>query len=168
MKRQIGSRILDHPAVKRIKRNLREGGGDAATEVYRLDGATPDEHRYFDVYSMRKWSYDNLEMVGTFLDWGRANHLIESGAVDNERIMDHTLQNPMHPIIIGVDACGPGNDQVLDGAHRYVATALAATAAGMAGQPVPMPAYFLEPNQWPEFLIPIHIAKALKFDLRYD
>ncbi|WP_139383947.1 hypothetical protein [Novosphingobium mathurense] len=152
--------------MKRMRINLREAG-DAATEVYRLERQSPEEHLYFDVYTMRKWTLGNLSVVGTFLDWGRADHLITSGAVDPDRIKDHTILATPEPIIIGVNVCGPGNDQVLDGAHRYVTCALAAAAMGLQGQPVPMPAYFLEPEQWKKFLIPNFIAKALRFDENY-
>lgn len=69
---------------------------------------------------------------------------------------------------MGRDAAGIGNDQILDGAHTYVAMALGATASGLAGQPVPIPAFLLEPDQWKRFVIPHHIAKALNFDKRID
>lgn len=166
LRKQLGSRVMQHPYMKRMKRNLREGG-IAATEVYRLDGATPDQHRYFDVYSMRKWTHANVKLVGTFLNWDRADHLITSGAVDPNRIRDHTINQQMEPVIIGVGACDNGSDQVLDGAHRYVAYALAAVSQGFQGVPLPMPAYFLEPGQWRQFLIPSFIAKALRFDDNY-
>lgn len=168
LKKQIGRRVLDHPVMKRMKRNLREGGGDAATEVYRIDGDTPDQHLYFDVYSMRKWAIANVEEVTTFLDWERAERLITSGAIDRSRISEHTIQNQMEPIIIGIGAAGSGNDQILDGGHRYVAYALAATASGFAGAPLPLPAYPLTPDQWKQFLIPRFVAQALRFDAKYD
>ncbi|WP_408076846.1 hypothetical protein [Sphingomonas plantiphila] len=151
-----------------MKRNLREGGGDAATEVYRISGSTPDKHLYFDVYSMRKWAMANVAEVTTFLDWGRAERLISSGAIDRNRITEHTIHNQMEPIIIGIGAAGPGNDQILDGGHRYVAYALGATAAGLAGAPLPLPAYPLTPDQWKQFLIPRFIAQTLGFDANYD
>lgn len=168
LKKQVGRRVLDHPVMKRMERNLREGGGDAATEVYRIDGATPEQHLYFDVYSMRKWAIENVAEVTTFLDWERAERLITSGAIDRHRITEHTIHNQMEPIIIGIEAAGPKNDQILDGGHRYVAYALAATAAGFAGAPLPLPAYPLTPDQWKQFLIPRFIAQALGFDAKYD
>lgn len=168
IKKQFGRRVLEHPAMKRMKRNLRAGGGNAATEVYRIDGDTPDQHLYFDVYSMRKWAVDNVEEVVTFLDWERAESLIASGAIDRSRITEHTIHNKMEPIIIGLDAAGFGNDQILDGGHRYVAYALAATASGFAGAELPLPAYPLTPDQWKQFLIPRFVAKALGFDTKYD
>lgn len=168
LRKKVGRNIIDHPVMKRMKRNLREGGGDAATEVYRIDGETPDRHLYFDVYSMRKWAVANVEEVVTVLNWERAERLIASGAIDRDRITEHTIHNQMEPIIIGIDAGGLGNDQILDGGHRYVAYALAATASGFAGAPLPLPAYPLTPAQWRKFLIPNFIARALNFDAKYD
>lgn len=159
--------IINHPVAKRIARNLRQVGA-AATEIYRIDGDTQDQHVYFDVYSMRTWAIKNLEPATMPMDWQRAEDLIKSGAVDRHRIIDHTVQQAARPVIVGRDAAGPGNDQILDGAHTYVAMALGATASGLGGQPVPVAAYLLEPDQWKQFVIPNHIAKALNFDSAID
>lgn len=166
LKRQLGVRVLQHPYVKRIQRNLKEAG-DAATEVYRLDGDSPADHVYFDVYSMRKWALANVELVMTSLDWSRVHHLVESGAVDAERLFNHTIQHKMDPVIIGVSVCDNGSDLILDGTHRYVAYALQAASSGFEGLPLPLPAYFLEPSQWRRFVIPNFIANALEFDRAY-
>lgn len=168
LKKGIGRRVLDHPVMKRMKRNLREGGGEAATEVYRLNGPTPKEHLYFDVYSMRMWAIEYAEQVVSSLCWERVERMISSGAVDPQRIMTHTMHREMDPIIIGVDAAGAGEDHILDGAHRFVAYALAASSAGLVGQPLPLPAYLLKPDEWREFLIPHFVAQALNFDAKYD
>lgn len=117
LKRQLGPKVMQHPYMKRMKQNLREAG-DAATEVYRIEGGTPDQHRYFDVYAMRKWTKVNVQMVGTYLDWDRVDYLITSGAVNPDRIRDHTMLHTMEPVIIGVRACDNGSDQVLDGGMR--------------------------------------------------
>lgn len=169
LKREVGARALNHPYMRKMRRNLVEGG-KAATEVYRLDGDTPDQHLYFDVYSMRKWTHENMPIVGTWLNWDRADHLITSGAVDPVRISEHTIRdfNFMEPVIIGVNVRGDGNDHILDGAHRYVAMALAATSVGMQGQQTPLRSYFLEREHWEQFLIPRHVAKALRMDDAYD
>ncbi len=166
-KKALRKTVINHPVGKRIARNLKHAG-TAATEVYRIDGDTPDQHVYFDVYSMRTWAMANLEPAVMPMDWERAEGLIKSGAVDRRRIMDHTIQHDIRPVIVGRHAAGIGNDQILDGAHTYVAMALAATASGLAGQPVPIPAFLLLPDQWRRFVIPNHIAKALNFDIKID
>lgn len=166
-KKALGKGILDHPAVKRFRRNMKRVGREAL-EVYRIDGDTPDQHVYFDVFSMREWSIANLEIVGMPLDWERAEQLVASGAVDRDHIAGHTIQTHAQPIIVGRQAAGDDGDQILDGAHTYVALALAATAAGQGGQPVPVPTYLLEPDQWRQFVIPNRVAKALEFDATLD
>ena len=166
-KKATGKGILEHPAVKRFRRNLKRVGREAL-EVYRIDGDTPDQHVYFDVFSMREWSIANVEKVASPLDWDRAEQLVASGAVDREHITTHTIQNDARPIIVGRLAAGEDGDQILDGAHTYVAMAMAATASGQAGQSVPIPTYLLEPDQWRQFVIPNHIARALEFDATID
>jgi hypothetical protein len=162
-----GKGIIDHPSMRRMSRNAKRAGR-AAFEVYRIDGDLPKQHAYFDVFSMREWAEKQVVRVVTLLDWERAARLIQSGVVDKARIADHTLQTDIRPVIIGRDAAGPGDDQLLDGAHTYVAVALAATASGQQGQPTPLHAYILEPTQWRQFLIPNHVAKALNFDATID
>jgi hypothetical protein len=162
-KKQLGRRVLDHPVTKRMKRNLREGG-KAATEVFRLEGETPERHLYFDVYSMKKWAEAHGQLVVSTLCWDRVNRMRSNGAIDEDRLANHTTKQQMEPIIIGIDAAGPGEDQILDGSHRFFAYAMAASAAGMEGAPLPLPAYALEPAEWRQFLIPRFIAKAMRFD----
>ena len=65
----------------------------------------------------------------------------------------------MHPIIIGIAAAGPGNDQIPDGAHRVVAAALAAASVGMVG-PYPAPGISADAQQWKQF-IPRFVAQSL-------
>jgi hypothetical protein len=150
-----------------MKRNMRTGG-IAATEVYRIDGETAEGQLYFDVYSIKQWCHQNLSIVGTWVNWERADQLVRSGAVDPERIKEYSFLNLNEPVIIGINGHGDGNDALLDGAHRYVAAALAATAAGMTGGRVPLPAYFLEPDQWRQFLIPRFVAVAMGFEENHD
>lgn len=166
-RKSFGKGVLDHPVMKRIHRNLKRVGREAL-EVYRVDGETPDQHVYFDVFSMREWAIANVKVEAMDMDWERAEHLVTTGAVDRQHIAEHTVQTEARPIIVGRNAAREGNDQILDGAHTYVAIALAASASGRAGQPVPVPAYLLQPDQWRRFLIPSRIAKALDFDATLD
>ena len=105
---------------------------------------TPAQHRYFDIFSMGKWAAKHVERGEILLDWDRAQRLIESGAVAAERIMRHTIHREPDPIIVGRHAAGPFKDQILDGGHRYVASALSATSLGLAVQPCPVPCYMLQ------------------------
>lgn len=165
-KKAIGKRILNHPVAKRMEKNIKRHGL-TATEVYRLDGDTPDEARYFDVFSMREWATQNCEVVPLAYDWDRANRLLDRDAVSFDHIRDHTVKNNLSPVIIGRHAAGQGEDQMLDGAHRYIAAGVAAVAAGMEGEVFPIPAYILQPDEWSQFLIPLEVAKAFRFDAHY-
>lgn len=165
-KKAIGKGVLNHPVAKRMERNIKRYGKEA-TEVYRLDGATPDDNLYFDVFSMREWAAVNCQIVPLAYDWDRAARLLEREAVSFEHIRDHTIKGNLRPVIIGRNAAGPGEDQMLDGAHRYIAAGAAATAAGLNGTVFPIPAYVLEPDEWRQFLVPLHIAKAFHFDEHY-
>jgi hypothetical protein len=164
---RIDPAVFDEPAMKRMMLNIERGGGQAATEVYRLDGKTPTEHLYFDVYSMREWSEKNAEKVLSSICWDRVKWLVNNGAIDVDRLMRHTIHEKMEPIIIGAEAAGPKNDQILDGAHRMVAYALAAAKAGLEGIPLPLLAYLLKPHEWKKFVIPTRVAQALNFDASY-
>ena len=166
-KKALGKGVLNHPAVKRMKRNFRRAGRDAL-EVYRVDGEKPEQHVYFDVFSMREWAIAHMTVKAMEMDWERAEHLVATGAVDRDHIAQHTVQTELRPIIVGRGAAREGNDRILDGAHTYVAIALAAVASGRAGQGVPVPAYLLQPDQWRRFVIPNHIAKTLNFDATLD
>ncbi len=161
---RIDPAVLDDPAMKRMMLNIKRGGGRAATEVYRLDGKSPAENLYFDVYSMREWSEENAEKVWSTICWDRVKQLLNNGAIDVDRLKGHTIHQGMKPIIIGAEAAGPKNDQILDGAHTMVAYALRAKAAGCEGAPLPLPAYLLKPHEWKLFLIPRHVAQALNFN----
>lgn len=166
-KKSLGKGVASHPTLKRMIRNFRRAGREAF-EVYRVDGQTADEHVYFDVFSIREWAEEYLTPVAIDLDRGRAETLIASGAVDKNHIAGHTVQQNPRPIIVGRDANGAGNDQILDGSHTYVAVALAATAAGQPDEAVSIDAYVVDPKDWRKFLIPGRVARALNFDAHFD
>lgn len=166
-KKDFGNGVFNHPAMKRMNRNMKRAGRDAL-EVYRVDGETPEQHVYFDVFSMRDWAQAHSTVEAMDMDWERAKHLVTTSAVDRHHIAKHTVETKLRPIIVGRGAAREGNDQILDGAHTYVAIALAAVASGRAGQPVPVPAYLLQPDQWRRFVIPNHVAKVLDFDATFD
>ena len=117
---------------------------------------------------MKKWAEAYGQQVISTLCWDRVNRMRENGAINHERLSSHTTQQQMEPIIIGIDAAGPGEDQILDGSHRFFAYAMAASAAGYEGAPLPLPAYALKPEEWRQFLIPGFVAKAMNFDANYD
>jgi hypothetical protein len=161
---QLGPDIMQHPCMLRMERNIQEVGIQAC-EVYRIEGSTSDRNLYFDVYSLRKWASENAAPNMTGLDTGRLKALVEGGVIDPKRVEQMPLEKMLEPIIIGVSAHENGSDAVLDGQHRYVATAFKALHCGQRIDQFPIAARFLEPHQWQNFLIPRHIAVAIQADV---
>lgn len=159
--KRLGKTVLHDPATKRMLRN-RRSRDDGATEVYIVDPLDGSGRRFFDVCAMRKWCKSNLEPLAAPIDMGRVERLLESGAVDAEHIRNHTIIREPEPIIICRDGAGPGEDQIVDGSHRFVAFAMAAALANRLDMLVP--AYLLMPDQWRQFLVPAHVAEAFAFD----
>ncbi len=164
-RKTLDKRALSHPAARRILRNIRSGAGNAALETYQLDDDGTGKQVSFDVFSLNVWARANLPVESISVDWRRVDRLLESGAVDLERIADHTLKTEMTPLLICKDVAGSGQDQIVDGSHRYVAFAMATQALGLDG--LCMPAFLLTSAQWRPFIIPDSVMKAL-FDAKDD
>lgn len=159
--KQLGKTVLHDPATQRMLRNRRLRD-DGATEIYIVDPMDGGERRYFDVCAMRKWCKSNLQPLAAPIDMARVERLLESGAVDAAHIRNHTIMRDPEPIIICRDGAGPGEDQIVDGSHRFVGFAMAAALANRLDLLVP--AYLLMPDQWRPFLVPARVAQAFKFD----
>jgi len=142
------------PVLRKLLRDEIERG--SGTEVYRLDDDGADHPMYFNVSAMRDWASKHCEIFSFPPDMDRARRLIESGAVDPSHIQNHTIQTEMTPIII---CRGLRNaDQIVDGAHRFVAACM---GAAMVGMNVPfIPGYVLHPDEWKPFIIPQATAEA--------
>jgi len=163
---ELGPGIMEHPCVLRMEKNMQEVGIQAS-EVYRIEGSSPDRNLYFDVYSLRKWASEHVPPNRTGLDVERLKVLIEGGAIDRERVETMPPDKILEPIIIGVAAHENGSDAILDGQHRYVAAAFAAMHLNCSIDQFPIVARFLEPEDWQQFLIPRHIAVAMQMDAAY-
>lgn len=128
------------------------------TEVYRLEQMDNGEPRYFNVSAMRPWVEANIE-AGLFpLDYERAERLIETGAVDIDHLRNHTIQTELKPIIVCREGGGPASDQIVDGAHRFVALHMGAAMLGLGGG---VPGYLLYPQDWRQFVIPAKVAERI-------
>lgn len=163
---RLGPGIMQHPCVLRMERNMQEVG-IVASEVYRIEGASPDRNLYFDIYSLRKWAHENVAPNMTGLNTARVHDLIKRGSVDLKHIEQIPPEKMQEPIIIGIAAHENGMDAVLDGQHRYVAMALQAMRYSENIEQFPIIARFIEPDQWQDFLIPRHIAVAMQMDASY-
>lgn len=154
-------RRIKHPLIRRLlEREIRTGRG---TEVYRLDDDGSGTPMFFDVISLRAWAEANLEVVGMPVDLARAERLITSGAIERDHLLEHTLRTNPEPILVCRGILG--SDQIVDGAHRFLAFCAGATMYGHLLPHEPLfPGYVLTEKQWRQFVIPNDVAKLMRFD----
>lgn len=120
-------------------------------EVFRLDDDGTGNPIFFDVRPLRAWAKTNLQAQPLRVEPSRAQHFIETGQVELDHLMQRTIRQQHEPIIVARQAGGPGEDAIIDGAHRYVAAALGASM--ISTKPVGYDAYVLEPEQWRPFVL---------------
>jgi hypothetical protein len=150
---------LRNPHIRQIVMGeLRNGG--AGTEVYRLDDDGTGRPIFFNITAMRAWAEENLEIFWMPPDLPRAQRIIESGAVDRDHMMNHTVMNEPKPILVCRGLLG--GDQIVDGAHRFVLLCVGVATFGVEG--AGLPGYVLMPDQWRKFVIPPDIARHCKSD----
>lgn len=148
---------LRNPLVRKILQNKIARGGEG-TEVYRLDDDGSGNPMFFDISSMRSWAEQNCEIFRMPIDLDRAARLVESGAVEPDHIFNHTVRNDLKPLIVCTGLVG--GDQIVDGAHRYVALC---SGVVMFGLDPPVPAYVLQPDEWKPFIISNGVARVCGF-----
>ncbi|MCP3728907.1 hypothetical protein M9978_00545 [Sphingomonas sp. MG17] len=154
-KRELNWKLSNQTVQKILRAELEAGRG---TEIYRLERTDNGEPRYFNISAMRPWVEANIE-VGAFpLDYERAARLIQTGAVDMDHLENHTIQTELKPIIVCREGGGPAQDQIVDGAHRFVALHMGAAAFGLGGG---IPGYLVYPADWKQFLVPPKIAERI-------
>ena len=114
---------------------------------------------FFDITGMREWCLSNAKRVVVPPDFERCMQLVKSGAVEAEHIRNFTIHRAPEPIII----CRylAGSDQIVDGAHRYVALCAAMHATQIF---VPVPAYLLPKSKWQKFVMPEELTKFNNFE----
>ncbi|MBI0477026.1 hypothetical protein D9601_16870 [Sphingomonas sp. MA1305] len=150
-------RRLANRSMKRQQAAIRAGRepGLAARpevdEVFRLEDDGTGQPLYFDVRALRAWTKANLETKSLAVEPGRAQRFIESGQVDLDHVMASTIRQQPDPVILCRHAAGPGEDAIVDGAHRYVAAAIG--IAMISGRTAGYHAYVLEPEQWRPFVL---------------
>jgi hypothetical protein len=152
-------RKSQNPKVLRlVKGEIKRG---QATEIYRMDGGEERETMYFNISEMREWAERHCEVFAMPVDFERAERLLTSGAIDQSHMLNYTTQNDIKPIIVcrGLDG---GGDQIVDGAHTFVAICLAAAKFGVSP---PVPAYVLQQNQWERFIISADVAEICGIEL---
>lgn len=146
-KKNVGDPVL----LRILEDEVARGGG---TEIYRLDDDGTGTPMYFNISAMRAWAERHCEIRALPVDFDRAERLLKSGAVDLEHIREYTVRRQLDPIIVCRDVVGA--DQIVDGAHRFVAACI-----GVATYKIdlPVPGYVLLPEDWCQFLVPRHTAE---------
>lgn len=118
---------------------------------------------FFDIISMRDWAKKNLEIFGLPVDYPRAEKLITSGAIDRDHIFQYTLQRKPDPLLVCRGLLD--GDQIVDGAHRFLAFCAGAVMFGHLLPDNPLfPGYVLVESQWRQFIIPNDVASEMRFD----
>ena len=154
--RQEFTKTMKSPAARRLAdRDIRTG---IDIEVHRLQDDGAGNTVYFNVRDMRAWCEKTLEPLTVQQDAMRAQHLVDTGAVDISYIKAHTVKHKPAPIIVCIGAAGPGEDHIVDGAHRYVAMCMGAMLSEVPGAVF---AYVLTPGQWRQFVMPNQVAEEI-------
>lgn len=120
-------------------------------EIFRLDDDGTGNPIFFDVRALRIWARANIEARPLRVEPWRAQRFIETGQVELDHLMQRTIQQQHEPVIVCRQAGGPGEDAIVDGAHRYVAAAMGAAMIGT--KPIGYDAFVLEPEQWRPFVL---------------
>lgn len=87
-------------------------------EVFRLDDDGTGNPIYFDVRALREWTRANMETVSLAVEPARAQRFVETGQVELDHVMRTTIRQQPDPVILCRHAAGPGEDAIVDGAHR--------------------------------------------------
>lgn len=116
-----------------------------------------DREVHLDVGKMRAWAEKNIQPEKIRIVAEHVKRLIDGGTVTEDRVMDHTIHHIPKPILVCEHPDGLG-DEIVDGSHTYVATALSWASAVEQGLLSPsvtpfVVGYGLRPAQWRRFLV---------------
>ena len=151
-RRRLATRAMKRQQVAlRTEQATPLGPRPEVDEVYRLDDDGTGKPLYFDVRALRAWTRTNMETISLAIEPARAQRFLETGQVDLDHVMRTTIRQEPEPIILCRHAAGPGEDAIIDGAHRYVAAAIG--VAMISTRTAGYHAYVLEPEQWRPFVL---------------
>lgn len=144
---------------ERRKANI--GKPKAAVTVSREIFTTPnlgDREVSLDVGRMRVWAEQNVELQKMRIVAEHVKHLVEGGTVEEDRVMNHTINQIPKPILVCEHPDGLG-DEIVDGNHTYVATAISWAQGVEQGLISPkmtpfVVGYGLTAAQWRPFVVP--------------
>ncbi|WP_321363329.1 hypothetical protein [uncultured Celeribacter sp.] len=117
-----------------------------------------EQEIHLDVGRMRVWVEQHVELQKIRIDPQHVKRLVDGGTVTEERVMSHTISQPPKPILVCEHPDGTG-DEIVDGNHTYVATALSWAEAMEQGLVSPSDTpfvlgYGLTHSQWQSFIVP--------------
>lgn len=106
---------------------------------------------------MRAWAEKNIQPEKIRIVAEHVKRLIDGGTVTEDRVMDHTIHHIPKPILVCEHPDELG-DEIVDGNHTYVATALSWASAVEQGLLSPsvtpfVVGYGLRSVQWRRFLV---------------
>lgn len=125
-----------------------------------------DGEIHLDVGRMRLWAEGNVELQKIKIDVHHVMRLVEGGTVTRDRIEDYTIKHAPRPILVCEHPDGQG-DEIVDGNHTYVASALGwaeALERGLVSREGPpfVLGYGLTPEQWRPFVVPSSLLRRRK------
>ncbi len=116
-----------------------------------------DREISLDVGRMRAWAEQNVELEKIQIVGEHVTRLVEGGTIEKDRVIGHTINQVPKPILVCENPSGLG-DEIVDGNHTYVATAIA-WAQGVDQGTIPssmtpfVVGYGLTPAQWRPFVL---------------
>ena len=142
------------------RRKANSGKPKAAVTVSREIFTTPnlgDKEVSLDVGRMRVWAEQNVEPQKMRIVAEHVKRLVEGGTVEEDRVMGHTINQIPKPILVCEHPDGLG-DEIVDGNHTYVATAIIWSQGVEQGMISPtmtpfVVGYGLTPAQWRPFVV---------------
>lgn len=120
-------------------------------QIYKQEDDGTGKSRHFDVSAMLKWAKQNVNPSLIKPDEERAAWMLDNDVVNIDHVAVVGIKSEYLPIVICRGASVTGEDLIVDGNHRYVAfTHLALKSKS----DLLMEAFFLEPQQWKQFVVP--------------
>lgn len=120
-------------------------------QVYKLDDNGSGKPIYFDVARMVEFASKKLQAEPLQADFCIAEEMVNAEKVDLGHVLRLADEGRFKPIIVCVGAAKNGKTLIVDGNHRYVASAYIHKRLG--GNML-VPAYFFEKDQWQRFILP--------------
>lgn len=87
---------------------------------------------WIDVGALRKWAEAHCELEQVPVSLKKTREILKSNMLDRDHLLNHTLRQPIRPIITCRDFHTRGGE-IIDGNHTYVAIGIIARARQQRG-----------------------------------